>query len=99
MSDDLKLREEVGRAQRATDLLADPMLREAFDALREQITNDLFAAPARDKEGREQLWLMRKLLDRVEGHLQTQVQTGQMARLQLERANPLRHRLAEALPW
>jgi len=86
---------EIARGQRAAELLDDPLLREAFTRMRERFTAELFDAPMRDKEGREQLWLMRKCLDAVEGQLQTVMQTGRMAMISRVQARTARQKLGD----
>jgi len=88
--------QQLRRAAAATELLEHPLLREAFDALRERIGSELFASPVRDREGREQLWLMRRLLDAVEGNLQTLVKTGELIQLERERKRSM---LDKARDW
>jgi len=85
INDDLQNRQELDRGHRAKLILEDELLREAFDKLRARIAEDLFSSPVRDKEGREQMWLMHRLLASVEQHLTSLVETGTMAQLQLER--------------
>lgn len=88
--------QQLRRAADAAELLAHPLLRESFDTMRERISSELFASPVRDKEGREQLWLMRRLLDAVEGNLQTLVKTGELIQLERERKRSM---LEKAKDW
>lgn len=90
--------QQIARAAQAQELLEHPLLREAFDTLRERVTSQLFDAPMRDQEGRERLWLMRKCLDGVEGHLVSLVKTGQMAQEAREQRRSLMQRLRDWSP-
>ena len=99
MNEEPQLRHELDRATRAQELLGNELFREAFDTLRDRLTKELFDAPVRDKEGREQLWMMRKLLDGVEGHVKTLVQTGKLASHQLAAKQTMRQKLRELTTW
>ena len=88
--------QQLRRAADAAELLAHPLLRESFQTMRERISSELFESPVRDKDGREQLWLMRKLLDAVEGNLATLVRTGELIRLERERKRSM---LERATDW
>lgn len=88
--------QQLRRAADAEELLSHPLLRESFETMRERISSELFASPVRDKEGREQLWLMRRLLDAVEGNLQTLVKTGELIKLERERKRSM---LERATDW
>lgn len=78
------LEDESARGEHAARLLSDPLLVEAFETIAERYEAAWKTSPARDVEGRERLWLMRKCLDQVRGHLTSTVETGQMASVQLE---------------
>jgi hypothetical protein len=85
--------QEIGRGQQAAELLEHPLLVEAFEMMRSQYLSAWESSPARDAQGREELWRLLKSLSAVEGHLKTVVETGKMARLQMEqesRAKQLR---------
>lgn len=76
--------QEISRGQQALELMEHPLLVEAFAMLRAQYKTAWEESPARDPQGREELWRLVKSLSAVEGHLKTVVETGKMARLQVE---------------
>jgi hypothetical protein len=80
----MELDQEISRGQRAAEVLDNDLYREAFDTLKARLMQQWAESPARDKEGRESLWLMTRLLENVESHLSEIMQTGKMARVQLE---------------
>lgn len=82
--DDRNLMREIDRARLAKEVVENPMFAEAFDRLSAQMRDEWEASPARDTEGRERLWLAVNLLGKVRSHLLETMQTGQMARMQLE---------------
>lgn len=82
--------QDISRAMEAERLLSHPLLQEAFQAIDEEITDRWQNSPANDADGREKLWLSRKLLQRVKLHLESVVSNGQMAQATLrERAESL----------
>lgn len=80
----MELDHEISRGQRAAEILDNDLYIEAFDTLKTRLMNQWADSPARDKEGRESLWLMTKLLESVQAHLNEIMQTGKIARVQLE---------------
>jgi hypothetical protein len=78
-----KLHQEVSRAERARELLEDPMMLEAMESLRAQYLAAWENSPARDPEAREKIWTYLKALDKVKGHLLEVMETGMLAREQL----------------
>jgi hypothetical protein len=72
--------EESIRADRAKELLENPLVIEAFETIEREITQALMDSPARDTEGREKLYLMNQLLKRVKKHFESTVNTGYLAK-------------------
>lgn len=82
MTDD-KAELEIRRGRDAAQLLAHPMLVEAFQDIETEIVSKWQSSPARDAEGREKLWMMLQLLRRVKAHLSSHVETGMVAQATL----------------
>jgi hypothetical protein len=59
------------------------LVQEAFSILRDEYIKAWRSSPARDTEGREQLWLLLKVVDRVESHLRQAVESGKIAKQEL----------------
>ena len=76
--------DEVARGREAAHLLEHPLLVAAFVEIRKDLMRTWAAAPVRDTEGRENIWMMTKLLERVEAALRQHIITGKMAANQLE---------------
>lgn len=76
----MTLDDEARRGTEAERLLEHPLLAEAFSTIAKELETAWRDSPAKDEAGREKLWVMRKLLDRVESHLKTVAVTGQLAR-------------------
>lgn len=93
MDEEQKLLLEMERARQAQDLMEHPLFIEAREAYRSRLMAEWEASPARDSEGRERLWLMLKTLSAVEGHLSELMQTGKLAKVQLEQKRGLMERM------
>lgn len=75
--------QEAQRGQDAKRLLEEPLLKEAFETIEQELIEQWKQAPARDVEGREKLWLMLHLLNKVHGHLESVMASGQLAQATL----------------
>lgn len=91
-----QLRSEAARGLRANELMADDLIVEAFTQLDKRLDEEWANSPVRDTEGRERIWLMKKLLKNVGDHLKEIAQTGKMAALQLEQERTM---LQKAKEW
>jgi hypothetical protein len=69
----------AARAAGAQRLLADPLLKEAFQTIRDEAIRSWENTPARDTDAREIAWLTVKVLGRIEGVLQSAVDDGRIA--------------------
>lgn len=83
-NDEFKLHDEATRGERASELMDDPLMVEAFTLMQERFTAEWADSPVRDTEGRERIWMMQKLLQNVRSHLLQAATTGKLASLQLE---------------
>jgi hypothetical protein len=79
-----KLNQELGRASEAQAILNNDLFKEAFETVKAAYTEAWLNSPARDTEGREKIYQFMQALTAVEGHLVSVVQTGEMAKAQLE---------------
>jgi len=75
------------REQKAQALINDPLLKESFDVLREDLMNRWSHSGSTDLEARESIWLAIRLLERIEGHIRSIVETGHMAKM-MEKQHP-----------
>ena len=75
------------RGRRAHSLIDDPLLKEAFDTLKEDLMNRWNHSGSTDLEARESIWLAMRLLDRIHGHISSIVETGHMAKV-MEKQHP-----------
>ena len=87
---------EADRGRQAQDLLEHPLLLEAMETLRAEFKEAWANSPARDSEGREKLWQLHALVGKFESHLTQVLQTGKLARLQIDEQNRM-ERLKEKM--
>jgi hypothetical protein len=81
--------EIIDRAERAKRLLADPLLREGFDLVRQGIHDTWERTPIRDQEGAHELRLMLKLLTDVESAFIQAVNDGKVLQFNVEQRRHL----------
>ena len=75
------------RERRAKSLIDDPLLKEAFDVLKEDLMNRWNHSGSTDLEARESIWLAMRLLDRIHGHINSIIESGHMAKM-MEKQHP-----------
>jgi len=75
------------RERRAKSLIDDPLLKEAFDVLKEDLMNRWNHSGSTDLEARESIWLAMRLLDRIHGHINSIIESGHMAEM-MEKQHP-----------
>ena len=75
------------KERRAHSLINDPLLNEAFDTLKEDLMNRWTHSGSTDSEARESIWLAIRLLERIEGHIKSIIETGHMNKI-LDKQHP-----------
>ena len=84
------LRKEVDRAQRAADVLNNPLVKEAFETLERELIEGLVQTSADEDRKREKIHMM-LLMGRKWQHLfKSMVETGKLASMQLDDKRKLR---------
>lgn len=81
---------ELDSARKAELLTENPVYIQAVTSIRQAIVDKWRACPVRDVEGQHELKLMLKLLDDLEANIKQVVDTGKLARLEIERENKLK---------
>lgn len=74
-----QLEQDIARGIKAQQILNDQLVIDAFQAVKDEVYKQWQSSPARDAEGREKLFLMLKAQERVEAHLRSVMETGQLA--------------------
>lgn len=83
----MSIQDDIDRGIKAAKLIEDPILKEAFQSVRDAITDSWENAPVRDREGHHELKLMLKLLTDVESYFTRAVVDGKFAAEELKRQN------------
>ena len=86
------------RGERAQRLISDDLLKEAFTTIEAEIAQEWRRAPARDVEGRERLFLMVRLLDKLKAHFESVIADGRMAAGEIAEFERKRRFLGVTLP-
>lgn len=84
MSEELDLRQQIADAERARQLLKDPMIVAALDELRNTVYTNIRTSSFKQKEEREYLYLQLKAIDEFERKFKLRIQNGRLAETRLE---------------
>jgi hypothetical protein len=74
----------VSQANKAKQLLENPLFKESFDKLRKLYQDSLFNTGVKEQDTREKLWLAYNVVNKVEQHFIELLDTGKLATKQLE---------------
>lgn len=83
------LEERVYDADRANECLNNEAFQAAFEDIEEELTEAWKTSPQRDEEGRERLFLALTMLEKVKTCLETRLETGKLAKLELKHQKTL----------
>lgn len=81
----MSVKEELRRGELARQLLNNELYSESFDTVRKALVDKWIASSVNDREGHHELKLMLKLLDNLEHHIKTALDTGKLAEIQLDK--------------
>ena len=79
-----KLQQEVSQSSKAKQLLDNPLFKDALDELKKLYAESLFNTGAKEQDTREKLWLAYNVVGKVEQHIREILDTGKLAKKQLE---------------
>jgi len=80
----MTIEQRIYQADRAKEVLENEAFQQVFADAKQEITEQWMKSPARDQEGREKLWLMLSLLNKIETMLQASLDSGKLAAVELE---------------
>ena len=80
----MEIEQRIYNGDRAREVLENEAFQWAFDELKKELTKSWEMSPARDQEGREKLYQLLKLADKLKVNLTTSLETGKQARLDLD---------------
>jgi hypothetical protein len=83
MTEELKLRQSMAEAERARQLLEDPMIVAALDDMRNTVYTNIRTSNFKQKEEREYLYLQLKAIDEFERKFKLRIQNGKLAESRL----------------
>jgi hypothetical protein len=79
----MTLNERIYNADQAKLVLENEAFKQAFEDIKQEITEQWTTSPARDQDGREKLFLMLKMLDKVQLCLRSSLDSGKLAAKEL----------------
>jgi len=74
----------VSRSDKARQILENQVFKESFEKLKDLYTTSLFNTGVNENETREKLWLAVHIVQKVEQNIQEVLDTGKLAKKQLE---------------
>lgn len=86
----MELSDELKRGEQARQVIENEIYAESWQSARDGIIQAWESCPIRDKEGQNELKLMLKLLTDVRRNIETVMNTGKMAKVQIERESLLK---------
>ena len=78
------LEERLYLGDRAREVIENEAFIAAFEATEKEVVDQWMQSPARDQDGREKLWQYLSMLRKVKANLQTTLETGKLAQLELQ---------------
>ena len=79
----METEKEIQRGQQAKRILEDPIFVEALQKVSQELDQEWINSPIRDTEGREKIYMMRKMLGVLHVQLQSVMETGKLATKQI----------------
>lgn len=73
--------EEIRRGREAERILAEPLLKEAFEAIEGAILTGMRRVDVGARDAQRDLIVTLQLMDKLRGHLKTHMQTGKLAEM------------------
>ena len=76
---------EIQRGQQAKRILDDPIYIEALQKVSQELDQEWINSPIRDTEGREKIYMMKKMLGILHVQIQSVMETGKLATKQVNK--------------
>lgn len=80
---------------RAKEILENPLFDQVFHDIEAEVIEQWKSSPARDEAGREKLWIYLSMLKKVRQTMQTTLETGKLAQLEIDHKQSLIDRLKD----
>jgi hypothetical protein len=81
----MELEKEQQRGQRAKQILEDEIFAEAIKRVSDELDLEWINSPVRDTEGREKIYMMKKMLNVLLVQLRSVMETGKLASKQINK--------------
>ena len=81
----METEKEIQRGQQAKQILEDPIYVEAIQKVSQELDQEWINSPIRDTEGREKIYMMRKMLGVLHVQIQSVMETGKLASKQVDK--------------
>ena len=91
----MDLEERLHKGSRAREILENEVFAEAFTQIEQELVTQWTESPARDADGRERLWTYLQMLRKVKATLVSTMETGKLAKQELEHQRKLKDRLRD----
>lgn len=99
LDDELELNKRVYDADQARLVLENDQFQMAFEEIQKEIIDQWKQSPARDHTGREHLWNLLMLSQKLEATLKGRLESGKLASLELERKRTMPQKVKELIGW
>jgi hypothetical protein len=78
------IQEEINKGDEAARLLNNPLFKDAFKEVKDSLVNAMSESPMGDEKTHNRLVIALQLLSQIEKAIQTHVNTGKMAKIQIQ---------------
>ena len=93
----MELSERIYNGNRAKEVLENESFQWAINEIKTEVTDQWKNSPARDEAGRERLWMLLQMANKLELVLKSTLETGQLAELELRHQRTLLERAKDAI--
>jgi hypothetical protein len=91
----MAIEHDITRGGKAREVLESEVYIDSFDIIKTELLNTWQQSPSRDIEGREKLYLMLAMLNKVQSTLQSVMETGMLAQSELNHKRTMLDRARE----
>ena len=81
----METEKEIQRGQQAKRILEDPIYIEALQKVSQELDQEWINSPIRDTEGRERIYMMKKMLNVLLVQIKSVLETGKLASKQINK--------------
>lgn len=93
----MDITQRISTGNRAKEVLDNEAYQAAIQAIKDEVIEQWKQAPSRDEAGREKLWMMYKLAEKLEATLKSTLETGKLASLELNHQQTLLERVKSGM--